>query len=141
MEVFEIGESKGNRIVKMLFALAAAEITFTFIHHLISALYNSFIGNVHPETHDKLPVQISLPFDQISYIGYVSAFIVEMMMSAGYVFVWAAIVGYFCSASYYIEACTVLIQNTISTIDKTSTAKERKKQLSELVKFHIKLIQ
>lgn len=52
-----------------------------------------------------------------------------------------AVMGFFYSACWYIEACTICFHEKISTIDQTLISNKMENEFRKAVEFHIKIIE
>lgn len=140
IKFFENAEHKGSLCIKILTVLCAAQIGIIYTTHFCLAIYNVLIGNDEPETYN-LPYTISLPFERTTYIGYAAAFILNMSITVLYAINMVAVMGFFYSACWYIEACTICFHEKISTIDQTLISNKMENEFRKAVEFHIKIIE
>lgn len=111
---------------------------------LEDAFYNMYIGNFECTTW-FMPMTLYFPIDNTKVYGYFLILLFEMYAGYTYEFTMTAVVTYFVSCCFYIEACCQHLQvmfdelDVIAEKDNSRTKyDEMNDRIKKAIKLHIK---
>lgn len=117
---------------------------------ILNGFYNVYVEkNYNPSTW-YLPLRVSLPFDESSFVGHLVAIIIQPIIGLMFLAVMCALVTYFVGCNFYIEAVLMQLKDKILDIDDhiKQNAKKNNKPFHErkvnrmyenAISFHIKI--
>lgn len=116
----------------------------------VNACYNMYIGNWDPTTY-FLPYKLLIPFVNYHSIpGFFIQWLVQIYCGYTYILTISAVVMYFLSCCYYIDACCEDFARVFTEIDEkvkknvktnVNISEEIRIQIRDSIMFHIKIMQ
>lgn len=145
---YEEAEEKATTYMRNLSIFMYVDYAVSsFILSISNGLYNTMVMENYDPSTWYLPLRVSLPFDQSTYIGYVLALLTQIIIGLMYLVTMCTVVCYFVSCCYYIEAFLLHLKSDIMSIDSrikemnVINQKEMNRMYRDVVLFHIKIFE
>lgn len=144
-------ERKGHMYTKRLSYFVFINISCSaFGMAAVNACYNMYIGNWDPTTY-FLPYKLLIPFVNYHTIsGFFIQWLVQIYCGYTYILTISAVVMYFLSCCYYIDACCLDFERVFIEIDEkvknniksnVRLSNEIRIKIRDSIVFHIKIMQ